>query len=154
MPAARKPSIRRDPAPRRVDLSRDDGSIVGADPEKAYVWAYKAGDAIGMYENRGYEVETIRADGSGPRSRVARTKGLTPGQPVEWKSNVLMSISKAELAEIEAQGQAETDELESRILSKGGGVDSLRGINGIRGRDGTPVLGLENKTGGTQVELE
>ena len=84
---------------------------------------------------------------------VARSM-ITPGQPVEWKSNVLMSISKAELAEIEAQGQAETDELESRILSKGGGVDSLRGINGIRGRDGTPVLGLENKTGGTQVELE
>lgn len=137
-----------------MDLSTNDGSILGADPEKSYVWAYKASDAIGFYENRGYEVETIRADGSGPRSNVSRKKGLVPGNPVEWNSNVLMSISKAELAEIEAQGQAEVDDLESRILSKGGGVDSLRGISGIRGRDGAPVLGLENKTSGTQVELE
>lgn len=150
---AKKPS-RVDPARARVDYSTyENSAILSADPKKRYVWVYKASsEAIGYYENRGYEIEVLTADG--PRSAVSRKKGLPTGQPVEWNSNVLMSIDAAEQAEYEAAGQAHVDQLESRIISKGGGVDNLRGISGIRGRDNTPVLSLENKTQATTVEIE
>lgn len=154
MATAAKKSSRVDPAPRRVDHSSyENSAILNADPKKRYVWAYKAGEAIGFYENRGYEIETLTADG--PRSAVSRKKGLAMGTPVEWNSNVLMSIDAAEQAEYEAAGQAHVDQLESRIISKvGGGVDNLRGINGLRGRDNQPVLSLENGTHATTVEIE
>lgn len=136
-----------------MDRSTDDGSITNADPKKAYVWAYKVNNAIGFYENRGYEVVELGPDS--PRSNVARKKNVAPGTPVEWNDHVLMSIDKTELKADYDAGQAEVDELESRIISKGGGVDNLRGINGIRSRyDNTPILSLENLTQGTQVELE
>lgn len=151
--ATAKKNSRVDPAKARVDHSTyENSAILNADPKKRYVWAYKASEAIGFYENRGYEIETLTADG--PRSAVSRKKGLTMGTPVEWNSNVLMSIDAAEQAEYEAAGQAHVDQLESRIISKGGGVDNLRGISGIRGRDNTPVLSLENRTQATTVEIE
>lgn len=130
----------------------ENSAIIGGDPKKRYVWAYKVGESIGFYENRGYEIELTSPDG--PRSAVARKKGVAMGQPVEWNSNVLMSIDADEQAEYEAAGQAHVDQLESRIISKGGGVDNLRGISGLRGRDNQPILSLENKTQATTVEIE
>lgn len=141
-----------------MDRTVAQGAIKNADPNKHYVWAYKVGEAVGYYENLGYEIETVRADG--PRATTARKKAAADGQPVEWFGNVLMSLPKESNDdvighdEMIAGQQAEVDQLEARILSKGGGVDSLRGIQGVRGRDGSPVLGFENKTSGPQVELE
>lgn len=144
---------RRDPAPRRVDRSAAWGGIKNADPEKDYVWVYKASahGGVGYYENLGYDVETVRSNGV--KSLSAR-KNVAEGQPIEFMDNVLMSRPKALSQEDYEAGQAEVDEMEARIISKGGGVDSLRGISGIRGRDGAPVLGFENKTTGPQAELE
>lgn len=152
--AAKKSHSRVDPAKARVDHSTyENSAILNGDPKKSYVWAYKASEAIGFYENRGYEIVMRTADG--PRSAVARKKNVTMGVPVEWNDNVLMAIDASELAEYTAAGQAHVDELESRIISKGGGVDNLRGINGIRSRhDNSPILSLENKTQHTTVEIE
>jgi hypothetical protein len=147
-----KPSVRRDPAPRRVDRTIGQFAIKGADPTKSYVWAYKVGDAVGYYENLGYEVVLHAEDG--PHAITARKRSTKPGEPVESFGQLLMSIDKTELAEMEAERQAEVDQMEARIISKGGGVDSLRGIHGVRGRDGSPVLGFENKTTAPVTELE
>lgn len=144
---------RRDPAPRRPDRTAAWGAIKNSDPTREYVWVYKASahGGIGYYENLGYDIEVTRS--GGPRCMSAR-KDVPEGSPVEFMDNVLMSISKELKQQDYEAGQAEVDEMEARIISKGGGVDSLRGINGIRGRDGAPVLGFENKTTGPQAELE
>jgi hypothetical protein len=149
----RNASARKDPPPRRVDRTAAWGAINNADPTKKYVWVYKASQhgGIGYYENMGYDVEIQRADGP---FCVAARKGVREGQPVEFMDNVLMSIDKELEAQDYAAGQAEVDELESRIIKASGGVDTLRGIQGVRGRDGSPVLSFENKTSGLQVELE
>jgi hypothetical protein len=149
----RNASARRDPPPRRVDRTAAWGAIKNSDPTKKYVWVYKASQhgGIGYYENMGYEVEMQRTDGP---FCVAARKGVREGQPVEFMDNVLMSIDIAEAQLDYEAGQAEVDELESRIIRASGGVDTLRGIQGVRGRDGSPVLSFENKTSGPQVELE
>lgn len=148
----RNAGARRDPPPRRIER-RQDSAITNADPTKKYVWVYKASQfgGIGYYENMGYEVEYQREDG--PMSVSARKK-RTEGQPVEFGDAVLMSIDKAIADEDDAAGQLEIDEMEKRILAPGGGVDTLRGIHGIRGREGNAVLGFENKTKAPEVELE
>lgn len=148
----RNASARRDPPPRRIER-RQDSAIKNADPEKKYVWVYKASQfgGIGYYENMGYEVEMQR-DG-GPMSVSAR-KARHEGQPVEFGDAVLMSIDKAIAEEDEAAGQLEIDEMERRIIAPGGGVDSLRGVHGVRGRDGNATLFFENKTSAPQSELE
>lgn len=117
------------------------------------MWVYKASQhgGIGYYENMGYEVELVRPDGP---TCVAQRKARNEGQPVEFMDNVLMSIDKAIADEDEAAGQLEVDELEKRIIAPGGGVDTLRGIQGLRGRDGAAVLSYENKTSAPQSELE
>lgn len=149
----RNASARRDPPPRRIDRQASWGAIKNADPAKKYVWVYKASQhgGIGYYENMGYEVEVIREGGP---TCVAQRKARNEGQPVEFMDNVLMSIDKAVAEEDEAAGQLEVDELERRIIAPGGGVDTLRGIQGLRGRDGGSVLSYENKTSAPQAELE
>lgn len=147
------PSTRKDPAKARVDRSLQMGGIKNNDPSKKYVWAYKASQygGVGYYENLGYDIEVVR-DG-GPYC-VSVRKNIANGSPIEWMDNVLMSISLADIAEIEAEGQRDADDMDARILSKSSVVDGLRGISGIRGRDHSPVMSLENGTSGPQVELE
>ena len=149
----RNASARRDPPPRRIDRQASWGAIKGGDPTKHYVWVYKASQhgGIGYYENMGYEVEVVREGGP---TCIAQRKARSEGQPVEFMDNVLMSIDKALLEEDYQAGQAEVDEMERRIIAPGGGVDTLRGVQGLRGRDGSAVLSFENKTSAPQVEVE
>jgi hypothetical protein len=99
---------------------------------------------VGYYENLGYDVEVKRPGGV---CCVSLRKGMVgEGQPIEWQDNVLMSIDKAILAEQEAAAQLDVDALERRILSPGGVVDGLRGINGTRARDNSAAISLENET--------
>jgi len=135
---------RKDPPPRPVDRSLQKGAIKNADPSKHYVWAYKVGDGgVAHYENLGYDVEVKRPGGVQCVS-VRRTGG--EGEPIEWNSNVLMSIDKSALAEQEAEAQREVDLLERRILSPGGVVDGLRGISGTRARDNSAAISMVNET--------
>lgn len=145
------PSARKDPPPRAVDRSLQQGAIKGGDPSKHYVWAYKVGlGGVGYYENLGYDVEIKRP--GGPFCVSLRKVG-GENQPIEWQDNVLMSIDKSILAEQEAAAQLEVDALERRILSPGGVVDGLRGISGTRARDNTAAISLENETTGNSVEF-
>lgn len=147
----RTPSARKDPPPRAVDRSLQQGAIKGGDPSKHYVWAYKVGlGGVGYYENLGYDVEIKRPGGP---FCVSLRKGIGDGQPIEWQDNVLMSIDKSVVAEQEAAAQLEVDAIERRILSPGGVVDGLRGIAGTRGRDNSAAISLENSTTGNTVEL-
>lgn len=143
---------RKDPPTRPVDRSIQQGSIKNADPSKHYVWAYKVGvGGVGYYENLGYDVEVKRPGGV---HCVSLRKGMVgEGQPIEWQDNVLMSIDKSVLAEQEALAQQDVDALERRILSPGGVVDGLRGINGTRGRDNSAAISLENETSGNSTLL-
>lgn len=149
----RNAGTRRDPRPRRVDAMEKAGQFKQLDPKRHYVAVYKAAEenGIGEYEERGYVVELVRADG--PRS-ITGTKTRGEGQPVEYRGHVLMSIEREELAAQEAQGQAEADALERRIIRRDGMVDHMRGIHGLRGRDGTPVVSLENDTKALEQEIE
>lgn len=143
--SSRGPAVRKDPAPRPVDRSLQQGAIKNADPSKHYVWAYKVGlGGIGYYENLGYDVEYKRPGGV---HCVSLRKGLEgEGKPIEWQDNILMSIDKSVLAEQEAAAQLEVDALERRILSPGGIVDGLRGISGTRARDNSAAISMVNET--------
>ena len=147
---ARKNSVRRDPPASVVNFDDDLGQRKNEDPNKHYVWVYKAGqvDQIGMYENRGYEVELHKPNGV--RSAVQR-KDKPFDTPVEWMGNVLMSIDKADLAIQEARGQAKVDRIESAIIDRNGAVDPLRGIG--NSRRGRKYVGLENLTEEAEQEL-
>lgn len=147
----KSPSARRDPPPRAVDRSLQQGAIRNADPEKHYVWAYKVGvGGVGYYENLGYDVE-IRRPG-GPYC-VSVRKGGGEAQPIEWQDNVLMSIDKTVLAEDYAAQQSEVDAMERRILSPGGVVDGLRGIPGTRSRDNSAAISMVNETTDNQTYI-
>lgn len=148
---SKTPSARKDPPARAVDRSLQQGAIKGGDPSKHYVWAYKVGlGGVGYYENIGYDVEIKRPGGP---FCVSMRKSVGDGQPIEWQDNVLMSIDKEELAEQEAAAQLEVDALERRILSPGGVVDGLRGINGTRGRSNEAAISLVNETTANQTVL-
>lgn len=128
------------------------GQFKGLDPTRHYVAVYKATEegGIGDYEDRGYTVE--RARPNGPRS-ISQRKERGEGDTIEYRGHVLMSIALSEKAEMEAESQSEADAIERRIIKRDGMKDLMRGINGLRGRSGSPVLGLENETEAPQEEL-
>jgi len=137
-------TARKDPPPREVDRSLQQGQIRGGDPSKHYVWAYKVGlGGVGYYENLGYDIEVKRP--GGPYCTSLR-KSIGDGSPIEWQDNLLMSIDKTELAEQEAIAQLEVDAMERRILSPSSVVDGLRGIQGTRSRSNGAAISLVNET--------
>ena len=129
------------------------GQFKGLDPNRHYVAVYKAAveGGIGEYEDKGYVCE--RARPNGPRS-ISQRKERGEGDLIEYRGHVLMSIDLAEKQAMESESQAEADAIERRIIKRDGMKDLMRGINGLRGRSGAPVLGLENETEGVQEELE
>lgn len=150
--AQKQPAKRRDPAVKRVDRTLAWGALKNADPAKKYVYVNKADQlgGIGYYENIGYEIETKR-DG-GPVCGSLR-KGTPNGSPIEFMGHVLMSIDKEEVEAQDAEGMESVIAMQRRILGPGAG-EKLDDIRGIRGRDNTRVLGLENKTSDLETELE
>jgi hypothetical protein len=144
-------SARKDPPPREVDRSLQQGQIRGGDPSKHYVWAYKVGlGGVGYYENLGYDIEVKRP--GGPYCTSLR-KSVGDGSPIEWQDNLLMSIDKTELAEQEAIAQLEVDATERRILSPSSVVDGLRGIQGTRSRSNGAAISLVNETTDNTISL-
>lgn len=148
-PAA--PPARKDPPPREVDRSLQQGQIRNGDPSKHYVWAYKVGlGGVGYYENLGYDIEVKRP--GGPYCTSLR-KSVGDGNPIEWQDNLLMSIDKTLLAEQEAIAQLEVDAMERRILSPSSVVDGLRGIQGTRSRSNGAAISLINETTDNSISL-
>lgn len=124
----RKQPVRRDPPTRTPDGARPWDKLKNPDPEMHYVYANPSDDLMGVsyYESLGY-TQVIKTEG-GVRS-VMDTKGDSDGVVTSLHC-VLMQIPKALKAELDAPGQAHADELEKRIIKKGG-IDGLRGQGGF-----------------------
>jgi len=137
--AAKKRRI--DPEPESIDPDEDLGQVLNKDPSLDYVWAYKVGGAVGMYENRGYDVVLTVPDG--PRAMTQR-KTKTLDVPVEWQDNILMSRPKALSDEAYARSQRKADKMEASIISQDGPADPSRGIH--RFQRGRTAVGLVNTT--------
>lgn len=137
--AAKKRRI--DPEPESIDPDEDLGQVLNKDPNLDYVWAYKVGGAIGMYENRGYDVVLSSVDGA--RSMTQR-KQRALDVPVEWNDNVLMSRPKTLSDEAYARSQRKADKMEASIISQDGPADPSRGIQ--RFQRGRTAVGLVNST--------
>lgn len=106
-------------------------AVINRDENRSYVLVHRNETAIGQYELRGYMRETKRPDG--PRLAM-QAKDTRDGDYVVALGHVLMSIDKAELAEVRANGgplsglgEKHFDAIEKRLV-KPGGVDDLRGM--------------------------
>lgn len=156
MPAAKKKSQSRiDPAPRPVDGALPYFNVVKKDPDREYVWVYKAAQDYGVdhYHGIGYRIE--RYTETGPRPAMVQIDietGLPKkedGSVIESRGNVLMSIDKARYNEIYQNGvdgmsgQKAADLQAKRMLDHTKHErDSMRGIN-PRSRDGGDKIGVE-----------
>ncbi len=154
--ANRKTASRLDPAPRPIDGGIPYFNVVNKDPDREYVWVYKAAQEFGIehYQYQGYEIERY-TDGDGPRPAMVpidRETGLptkTNGTVIESRGNVLMSISKAQHEEIYqngpdgVSGQKAADMQQKRMLDPSKQMkDAFRGIN-PRSRNEGNKLDLE-----------
>lgn len=128
--------LRKDPAPRHVDGMKGRANLIGADPDKHYVYAYKAhSSGQPYYESLGYEIECMPLEG-GDGVRPRRGCNSKPGEPIEESGHVLMSISREKHQEIfqhgneDSGGQDWVDATEKKIVNRehGAGFDGLRGM--------------------------
>lgn len=130
------------------------------DPNKHYVWVYLNGPGVATYESMGYDVVRFEPDGV----RLFGKKVGELGQDVIRDGNVLMSCSLERKREIDLYGaygtedhpvggQLDANALEERIVRQRGGMDPLRGLTGIIGRQsGAPTMAVVNET--SPLELE
>ena len=156
MPVAKKKSPARiDPAPRPIDGALPYFNVANKEPDREYVWVYKATQDYGVdhYHGLGYRIERYR-DG-GPRPGLVQIDIETgnpkkeDGSVIESRGNVLMSIEKARYQEIYqsgadgVSGQKAADILERRMVDYSKHEkDSMRGINN-RSRDGSEKVSVE-----------
>lgn len=127
------------------------------DPLKRYLWCFLAtpadGQGIDYYRLLGYEVERYVEGGTCPYGMR-----FEPGQEIQVRGHALMSVSKERHAELVKygpapvgtrgdSGQAAADALEKHIIRKRYFNDAFRGIGGIHGRSGAPIMDLVNETG-------
>lgn len=130
-PSAKK---RSDPRPRPHDGAASWTRLRNQDPSKHYVYVSLGDpDALAQYEYLGYERELLDADGVQP----AVGKTCKPGDVIEMRGHVLMSISREDRARIDQEGPdgqtgwALADRIENAILDKRGAIkDTMRGLHG------------------------
>lgn len=121
-----------DPKPRPTNGVHTSTLLKDKDPNKKYVWVNLAdSNALSTYEALGYIVEEQR-DG-GPHHMGGKLNRKN-GERIEWRGNLLMSISLERAMEIEKygpdgdSGQDLADKIEGRYLEKDRGRDPMRGI--------------------------
>lgn len=128
--------LRKDPVRRHVDGAKGASMLIGEDPNKFYVFAYRADQTTGeqYYLDRGYTHCIMPKEGESG-VRPSRGRSTKPGEPIEWMGHVLMCIDRAKRMEIEQHGDEECggqdwiDQVEERIVDKSlGGLDGLRGL--------------------------
>lgn len=131
--------VRKDPAKRHTDGQRGRSFLLGADPDRKYVFASRA-EASGeqYYLSLGYEhVMQPKADDR-TSVRLKRGTNSKPGEPIEESGHVLMSIDAATAHEYfqhgdeECGGQDWVDALEKRIVDPEGEFDGMRGLSDSR----------------------
>lgn len=143
---------RRDPKRRHVDGASPWSRLQHRNPKKHYVFASLTNQETGQayYEQLGYEIERMPDKGT---PGVQPWAGCTskPGEPIEVRGHVLMSISTDKRREIDLYGadgdggQALVDAIEERIIDReAGGVDGLRGMR-------TRYMDVTNETGPAEL---
>ncbi len=161
MPRAKKATASRlDPAPRPIDGALPYFNVLNKDPDREYVWVYKAAQEYGVehYSYLGYRIERYEGD-NGPRPAMAPVDLETglPGKPngtvIESRGNVLMSIDRDTWNQLYqfgtdgVSGQAAADAQQKKMLDPSKQVkDSMRGIN-PRNRDGAQTFYAESDPG-------
>lgn len=155
---------RRDPVRRTSDGVSPLAQLVNRDPNKKYVWVNTADTLAGVdyYLSMGYEIEENREGGVqqvGFGRNPFRKSPEGKDSYLMFQGNVLMSCSKEQAEDLElygpdgSSGQLKWDELEKQITGHGHGSRLLRNVPGIVGRDGDPVIRVENETSNPEVEL-
>ena len=161
MAEAQKKAVRIDPPQRSLDGGIPYFNVKGKDPEREYVWVYKAAGSdfnVEHYEYLGWEVESYRTGGPRPAIMLAGKAEKLNGQVIESRGNVLMSISKVRHQEIVENGdgngglgQSHADKLDARLLDRNKQMkDTMRGIH-PRLRDAG--FGVEIDRGSAMSEL-
>jgi hypothetical protein len=127
-----QPRRRKDPRPARLTGVTDD-VLINKDPKKHYVLAYLGHDTgVPYYKTLGYEVERYREGGVAFSGFECR-----PGEPMENRGALLMSIDAERRQEIEEYGpngrtgQDLVDKIEDIIIDprKTVGHDPQRGLH-------------------------
>lgn len=139
MAKAQKKAVRIDPPQRPLDGGIPYFNVKDKDPDREYVWVYKAAGAdfnVEHYEYMGWEVECYREGGPRPAIMLAGKAQKLNGQVIESRGNVLMSIAKTRHEEIVengddgVSGQKMADVMERRLLDRTKHMkDAMRGIN-------------------------
>jgi hypothetical protein len=160
MAKAQKKSVRIDPPQRPIDGAIPYFNVKDKDPDREYVWVYKAAGSdfnVEHYEYLGWEIETYRAGGPRPAMMLAGKAEKLNGQVIESRGNVLMSIAKERHQEIVetgddgVSGQKSADVFERRLLDPNKHIkDAMRGIN-PRLRDAG--FGVEFDKGAAMADL-
>jgi hypothetical protein len=139
---------RKDPVRRSYDGSFT-YDLSDKNPKHQYVWTHPTADTgVNYYLSLGYDF--VRQGPDAPRIRGRKRQNpfmkLQPGAEdlIMQGDMVLMFIDRAEYEATVKDAQAEMTDIERRILSKSVN-ELLRGIN-VRGRDGNPILAVENET--------
>lgn len=145
------PQARKDPRPRPA--YEDAGQVVGADPSRKYVLVYKP--QIERYQEIGWELERKRSDG--PRMRGSNA---ADGDVIEYSGHALMSMSKADHADMEkygfkdggapnGSGQEHADRFEKHLISQRAAQDGFRAIGTS---SGGRYFNISNETSPETVE--
>lgn len=128
MAAAKQKNVggRVDPVSRRVDGVAGWLDLVNKDPSRHYVFAYDLDSMCGRsyLASLGYKVEKLSE--TGVRLRNGDTGNV--GDPITWRGNVLMSISKEERDAIDHDGKEWANRVERQIVRREDVDDLLRGI--------------------------
>lgn len=136
--------------------------VAKKDPTKDYVWVNKTlGAECGgpdYYALLGYEL--VRRETGGPEIVAGHTCEM--GDPLESQGNVLMCIDKKELArqreeghDLGATGAASHRAVMQHIIdsSSHGGLDPLKGVQGLVRQDGHRYMSAINDTKPLEAEI-
>ncbi len=148
---AKKPAVRKDPAPRPINSGSPYFELTNPDPERRYVWVYKAAEEHGVeyYEGIGYEPVLYR-EGC-VKARVG--KSLKVGQQVESRGHILMQTTAERAKEIfeygddGQSGQRAADEIERRMFQTKKAIADLSRRVELRSKEGGQYFSFEAEAG-------
>jgi hypothetical protein len=151
MSAKKNVSARKDPAPRPINAGSPYFELTNPDPERRYVWVYKAAVEHGVdyYEGLGYE--TVQYRDGGVKGRLG--KALKPGQLVESRGHVLMQTTAERAREIYEfgddgqSGQNAADLIEKRMFQTKKAIADLSRRIELRSKEGGQYFSFEAEAG-------
>jgi hypothetical protein len=154
MPAAKKSpvAVRKDPKSKPVNSGSPYFDLVNQDPEKKYVWVYKAAAEMGVdYYRDAMGYEPVQFVKGGVKPRVGKI--LEPGQYIEAMGHILMFISHERAVEIEENGvdgqggQAHADLVEQKMRNSKKSIAELSRNIAFRSAQGGEYFDLQAERG-------